>query len=72
MRFRTLGPTMRPNVGLRRRQPGLERDGGVGQGASDALLADDRGGRVQLLAPRLDRVVAHGHLEGGLGVAARG
>ena len=35
-----------------------------------SLVGRDARGRVELGPPRLDRVVTHGHLEGGLGVAA--
>ena len=72
MRFRTLGPTMRPKVASAvaiRVSSGMA---GLARARPMRSSADDRCGRVELLAPGLDRVVAHGHLEGGLGVAARG
>ena len=52
--------------------PRLERDGRVGQHAPDALVGRDRRGVSSSVAPCLDRVVARGDLEGGLGVAACG
>src|SRR6185369_8393073 len=49
-----------------------ERHRRVLDDARDPLVGEDRGGRVQVLAPRVELTVAQGDLERGLCVPSRG
>ena len=70
-RFRTGPDDALPRVPGQHLRPVLERDRPGWPGHARApVVGHDRGGGVELAPPGVERVVTHGHLEGGLGVAA--